>query len=258
MKRAYTIERNELICDLYRNGKTIEEIAESMSLSAGYVDQIICKAHIRPTSLAPEAVGLIVDMLSRGGASRAEIAKAAGCSVATVTNYARKIGFTNLKKKFTPAQIEEMSRLRYEEGLNNTAIAERFGTTVDTVSNNIGLQPKEMSEIYKSAGARIRGIRQTAERKAKIAMRRLVLEDKRKQEAARLEAERIERERLEAERIERERIEALRAAKETEIRELLSSLGIPSENFTIDSAESGDAFLSNLITRATEKLSVGA
>lgn len=254
MKRAYTIERNELIVDLYKKGKTVAEISADMKLCKEHIRRILVENEVVERGpfrerISAEKAALIADMIRRGGLSREEIANAAGCSRKTVSHYAKKLGYSNIHKTYTTEQIEEMRRLRYEEGLNNAAIAERLGANALTVTRHIGTQPAEMTEIYKVAGARIRGITQTAQRKAKIAMRKLALEEKRKAEEAA---------RLEAERIEKERIEALRLAKENEIKELLAELNIPCENFTIDSAENGDAFLNNLISRATEKLSVGA
>ena len=261
MKRAYTIERNELIVDLYKKGKTIKEISADMKLGKEYIRRILVEAgvieekkHIR---ISAEAKARILEML-QASVPHATISSELNVSTAVVGYYAHAYDL-HRSSRITSEQIHQMDYLRYQCGLSNKAISMRMGITTTTVSKHIGHEPKEPTQINHRAAMEILKIRRNAERKSKIAMQKLALEEQRKAaEAARLEAERIERERLEAERIERERIEALRLAKENEIKELLASLGIPCENFTIESAETGDAFLNNLITRAAEKLSVGA
>lgn len=250
MKRAYTIERNELICDLFRKGKTIPELCESFHLGCASVKNILKENGINTCECECSLRGeLITRLLLEGEMGREEIARTAGVAKGAVAYYVKKLGLPKHYSCVTKQEIDSMLQARTEQGLSNAEIAERHGRSVITVNRHIGKQPAEISRIFRIAGIRKKRADNAAHAKARRYWEHAAFEEKRKAE---------ELARIEAERIERERIEALRAAKEAEIRELLSSLGIPSENFTIDSVESGDAFLNNLITRATEKLSVGA
>ena len=180
------------------------------------------------------------------GMTNSEIANELGCSLPTVTYYKKALGLPLGNYSVVSAEeIEAMKELRYSKGLCDREIAAKLDRNIVTIRSHIGRQPRAITEYYRTA-ARAKA---HAENVARSKARKYYAEEQRKAaEAARLEAERIER----------ERIEALRLAKENEIKELLAELGIPCENFRIDSVENGDAFLNNLITRAAEKLSVGA
>lgn len=252
MQRASTIERNELIVEMYKSGKTVKEISKDMVLGKEYIRRLLVEANVveeykcnRITDETKEEIlKKLMDKIPHW-----KIARDLNIPRHVVGYYAYAYSISDeTRRRITPEDIEKMLHLRNYEGLNNATIAARIGCCEPTVYRYIGRQPEELTKIYHDMGAAINSIRTQAQNQAKAVMRRLVLEEKRKQEAARLEAERIER----------ERIEALRLAKENEIKELLASLGIPAENFHIESAETGDAFLNNLITRAAEKLSVGA
>lgn len=248
MKRAYTIERNELVCDLYAKGKTITELCETFHLTECSIRGILKEGNVLlpQKKLSPRGE-LITQMLLDGSIPRQEITNIVGVKKGCVAYYVRKLGLEKDYNVVTHHEVELMRQMRHEHGLNNADIARRLGRNVVTITKHIGKQPNEVTSIFRQAGQEKRHI----DHRARVKARKYY-------EAAALEAARLEAERLERERIERERIEALRLAKENEIKELLAELGIPCENFTIDSAENGDAFLNNLITRAAEKLSVGA
>lgn len=251
MQRAHTIERNELIIEMYNTGKTVKEISKEMNLGKEYVRRILVEANVveeyKCNRISNETKEKIIQKLT-DKVPQWKIAIDLNVPRHVVGYYAYAYSFSDIThRRISPDDIEKMLYLRNHEGLNNTTIATRIGCNEMTVYKYIGRQPKELTKIYHDAGAAINSIRTQAQNEAKAVMRRLALEEQRKAKEARLEAERIER----------ERIEALRVAKENEIKEMLSALGIPADSIRIESVEAGTAFLNNLITRATE-LSAGA
>ena len=247
MQRAHTIERNELVIEMYKSGKTIKEISKEMNLGKEYTRKILVEAGVVTertcNRISMETRDRILEMLKES-IPYGNIAAECGVTISIVSYYAYAYNLTT--PSISKEQVETMLQLR-KEGLNNNLIANRMGISYMTVIKHIGSQPAEITKIYTEAGVKIHQIRKEAQALAKGFFVRKEAE----------EAERIERERLEAERLERERIEALRVAKENEIKEMLSALGIPADSIRIESVEAGTAFLNNLITRATE-LSAGA
>lgn len=164
-----------------------------------------------------ERNSLIIAAIKEGTKTYAQIAKEFSISDNYVSTIAKNAGITKVEH-ISPEQVSEMQRLR-TEGMSNEMIARRMGCTGETVRLHIGNQPKEITEAYKKAAGAIRRARTAARNVAKLAM-----EEARRAEEARLEAQRRE---------------SMRQEKEFEIRCILDELKIPSENIHIDSAEQG-------------------
>lgn len=236
MQRAYTIERNELIIEMYKSGKTIKEISKDMNLGKEYTRKILVEAGVATertcNRISTETRDRILEMLKESIPYK-NIAAECGVTISIVNYYAYAYNLTT--PRISKEQVETMLQFR-KQGMSNVMIANRMGISYATVHKHIGSQPAEITKIYTEAGVKIHQIRKEAQALAKGFFVRKA------EEAARLEAERLER----------ERVEALRAAKEKEIKGMLAALGIPADSISIESVESGNALLNNLITRATE------
>lgn len=53
------------------------------------------------------------------------------------------------RKNVTPRMVEEMFRLRNEEGLTNVEIAKTMGLSYNTVYRHVDRQPEEMTAMYR-------------------------------------------------------------------------------------------------------------
>lgn len=237
MQKAHTIERNELIVEMYKSGKTALEIAALTHLSETAVKIVLRNAGVS-IAKTPSLLGEAIAEMLMNGMTNTDISKELGCSKPTVTYYKKLLGVPlGYSGAVTKEEVKIMEDLRYNSGLCDKEIAARVNRRVQTVHRHIGRQDAPVTEFYRTAAR----------------------ESSRAYSTAQIKTRRYYKEKLraEAERLERERIEALRVAKENKIKEMLAALGIPADSINIESVESGNALLNNLITRATE-LTAGA
>lgn len=248
MKSTCNSGRNELICNLYKSGKTIRQVGKSVGLSNSGVRRVLLNNNIplRPAHRIasgkpryipqPRKLKVNIEELRKMVAQRkslAEIAEHFNCGKNTVYYHMHKHGL--LLRQVTQEDIAKMKELR-ELGLSNSQIARRMGRDHATILKYIGTQPSEITQNSYFYAGKLRSLKTKRGISSKAIMQQ-----------KRIEEARIEAERKAAEEAARREEEA-RATTETRIREILAACGLPSE-LHIESSAQGNAILANMQNR---------
>lgn len=245
MKHTNNSARNELICNLYKSGKSSTEIGKMVHLNSKYVCQILHNnnVEVRPRGRIakyradnPEILRkirkvdkkLLVQKRS-DGASVTQLAELFNCTKETISRHLHDLGLGD-RTWVKPDEVAQMMTLR-EDGLTNAEIALRVGRCYESIVKHIGRQPDEITEASIRFRSELCSIKAKRRSSAKSALMRKAAEEA-AAEAARLEALRI--------------AEEQRVKWENEVREVYTILRIPSENVHIENAQEGIDLIASL------------
>lgn len=239
MKREHISGRNELIVNLYKSGKGIEDLVSMFALSKSRISNILNENGIKLTLKKFTDEQLIE--AHKAGKTITECARAFNVATPSICARVRRLGLKFDSHFVSKEDVHKMLALR-EDGLSNAQIADRVGYSYQTVYAHIGPQPEEITKNSIKYAAQLTSLRNHRRHAAKSAM---IL--KRKEEARLAELARIEAERKAAEEAARREEEA-RVSCETSIREILVACGLPSE-IHIETSAQGNAILANMKNR---------